>query len=72
MQMILQELEATLASEAAEQEAAENQTITIDEEDELERAKLPQYMARFKVSVCAVPTHILKFRSWSVIHINVW
>ncbi|XP_017324420.1 28S ribosomal protein S27, mitochondrial [Ictalurus punctatus] len=48
MQMILQELEATLASEAAEQEAAENQTITIDEEDELERAKLPQYMARFK------------------------
>ncbi|KAB5567545.1 hypothetical protein PHYPO_G00233990 [Pangasianodon hypophthalmus] len=48
MRAILQELTSTLASEAAEQEAAENQTVTIDEDDGLERAKLPQYMARFK------------------------
>lgn len=49
-----------LASEADEQKAAGNQGVTIDEDDELERAKLPQYIARFKVSICAVPTHFLK------------
>lgn len=54
MQMILHELTATLASEAAEQENEENQAVTMDEADELERAKLPQYIARFKVSMCAV------------------
>ncbi|XP_060787808.1 28S ribosomal protein S27, mitochondrial isoform X3 [Neoarius graeffei] len=48
MQMILQELVSMLASEATVQKDAENQAVTIDEDDELERAKLPQYSARFK------------------------
>ncbi|KAI5614089.1 28S ribosomal protein S27, mitochondrial [Silurus asotus] len=48
MQMVLQELKSTLASEAAPEEAAENQPVFIDEDDELERAKLPQYIDRFK------------------------
>lgn len=60
MQVTLQELLSTLASEAAEQETAESNAVTM-EEDELERTKLPKYIARFKVSRCAVPTHFLKF-----------
>ncbi|GAA6105919.1 28S ribosomal protein S27, mitochondrial [Tachysurus ichikawai] len=48
MQMILQELMSILASEAVEEKAAENQDVTIDEEDELERAKLPEYIDLFK------------------------
>lgn len=54
MQIILQELASSLASEAAEQETEENQAVLMDEADELERAKLPEYTARFKVSMCAV------------------
>lgn len=50
MEMILQELPSMLTSEADETKAAENQAVTNDEEDELERAKLPQYIVRFKVS----------------------
>ncbi|TSY41758.1 28S ribosomal protein S27, mitochondrial [Bagarius yarrelli] len=48
VQMILQDLMMTPASEKAEEENAEIQTVTVDDDDELERAKLPQYMARFK------------------------
>ncbi|KAG9270640.1 28S ribosomal protein S27, mitochondrial [Astyanax mexicanus] len=48
LQTILQELSST-PSETAEENTAENQADdSIDEEDELERAKLPQYTAKFK------------------------
>lgn len=56
MEMILQELPSLLSSEADDPKAAENQAVTNDEEDELERTKLPQYIVGFKVSICAVPT----------------
>lgn len=64
MQMILQELMSILASEAVEEKAAENQDVTIDEEDELERAKLPEYIDLFKVSLIIkrfypINTHLL-------------
>ncbi|XP_072537086.1 small ribosomal subunit protein mS27 [Salminus brasiliensis] len=42
---ILQELSSTPSSETVEESATENEA---DEEDELERAKLPQYTAKFK------------------------
>lgn len=49
LQNILQELSSTPSSETAEKNTAENQADdSIDEEDELERAKLPQYTAKFK------------------------
>ncbi|KAM9475586.1 small ribosomal subunit protein mS27 [Clarias gariepinus] len=48
MQITLQELLSTLASEAIEEKATETQTVNIDDDDEFERAKLPQYTARFK------------------------
>ncbi|KAK3540577.1 hypothetical protein QTP70_034321 [Hemibagrus guttatus] len=48
MQEMLQDLMSILASETAEEKAAENQAVTIDEDDELERARLPEYMTRFK------------------------
>ncbi|KAG7332337.1 hypothetical protein KOW79_004171 [Hemibagrus wyckioides] len=48
MQVMLQDLMSILASETAEEKAAENQAVTIDEDDDIERAKLPEYMTRFK------------------------
>lgn len=51
MQVMLQDLLSVLASETAEEKSAENQAVTIDEDDDIERAKLPEYMTRFKVSL---------------------
>lgn len=51
MQVMLQDLMLLLASETAVEKSAENQAVTIDEDDDIERAKLPEYMTRFKVSL---------------------
>ncbi|XP_076859674.1 small ribosomal subunit protein mS27 [Brachyhypopomus gauderio] len=46
---MLQELSSPATTEAGEDIATENQSDeSMDEEDELERAKLPQYLARFQ------------------------
>ncbi|KAI4894668.1 hypothetical protein NFI96_001854 [Prochilodus magdalenae] len=47
LQSVLQELSSTPASKAEEEGNTENEAQAPDEEDELERAKLPQYTAKF-------------------------
>ncbi|XP_062854345.1 28S ribosomal protein S27, mitochondrial [Trichomycterus rosablanca] len=47
VQNVLQQLASVPVSKAAE-ETTENKTASTDEEDELERAKLPEYTAKFK------------------------
>lgn len=49
---MLEELPSAPDSESSGEESAdEGEKKEVDEDDEAERAKLPQYVSRFKVSV---------------------
>lgn len=49
---MLEELHSALDSDSSgEESAGEGEQKEVDEDDQAERAKLPQYVSRFKVSV---------------------
>lgn len=53
---MLEELPSALDSDSSgEESAGEGEEREVDEDDRAERAKLPQYVSRFKVSVARWP-----------------
>lgn len=51
MGSVLEELSSESDTSDGESDGEERKEETVDEDDEAERAKLPQYASRFKVSV---------------------
>lgn len=56
MNDLLQELSSTSDSDSGEESGGEEdkKENTVDEDDQAEQAKLPEYASRFKVGVCCV------------------
>lgn len=76
MRDLLQELSSTLDTDsssgeesAGEEDKEDKKEDIVDEDDQAEQAKLPQYASRFKVGVCCV-RQVCAFFFFFLININ--